>query len=351
MWPSWCWSSMTPTEQSLPENQDQVNFQAPPTDQAYTRLDASSRWQDSKLTLQKHSCRSSWCPICWQTHLIKPALARLRTFAWEHVRNLMVTINPVLFNGDAELAWREVTYKRGIGNLLKNLERTEGVEIVDWIAFVEWHTNGFPHWHIMVEVSSAGKAGMIGVEVIRHYWPHGWYIREEPIQNQAHWERLTGYFSKHGYFHGGKDHQGTLPRWAKDKSIRIKRWESMKGEKLTSRITHDKTSRVNPYSPIHHRSTYDVILKRCGATCRLIVESSGSTTSFDVNVPYLTVRSMASWEYIEGKGLTQHLTLDQYREFITSLRQLEQSNSLENVEQGHTEEGRTERERESAPSP
>ena len=344
------WAMIT-ANQTLPENQDQVNLQDQPTTQAYSCLNSPSRWQDNKLTLQKHSCRSSWCPICWHTHLIKPALARLRTFSWKHVRNLMVTINPALFNGDPELAWREVTYKRGIGNLLKNLERTEGVEVVDWIAFTEWHDNGFAHWHIMVEVSNEGKAGMIGVNTIRHYWPHGWYIREEPITDEAHWNRLTGYFSKHGYFQGGKGHQGTLPAWAKSKSIRIKRWESMKGGKRTSRITQDKTSQVNPYSPIRHRVTYDVLLKRCGATCRLIVQSSGSITSFDVNVPYFTVRSMSTWEYIEGKGLTQHLTLDQYRDFITHLRQLERSQFLENAEQGHPEEGRTERERESAPSP
>lgn len=264
---------------------------------------------------------------------------------------MMVTINPALFNGDPELAWREVVFKWGLGNLLKNLERTEGVEIVDWIAFVEWHDNGFPHWHIMVEVSNEGKAGMIGVNVIRRYWPHGWYIREEPITNEAHWNRLTGYFVKHGYFQGGKGHQGTLPGWAKRKNVRIKRWESMKGSKRSSRITQDKTSPITSYSFIHSRSTYEVILRRCGSKCRLTVDSGGSTTSFDVNLPYLTVRSMASWEYVEGKGLTQSLTLDQYREFIAHLRQLERNHSLENVEQGHPEEGRTERERESAPSP
>lgn len=315
------------TTQSLPENQDQVKSKNQSTPQPYTCLDAEKRWQDYQVTLQKCSCGSSWCPKCWQSRGKIPAIARLKTFSWSHTRHLMVTVNPSLFNGDGEIAWKEITFKRGIGNLIKELGRSEGIEIVDWEVFVEWHEKGFAHWHLIIEVSDEGRAGMIGRDRVKRHWPWGIWIREEGIRNQAHWNRMIGYFDRHGYFEGGKGNQGILPDWAKSKNIRIKRWESMKGKKGIATMRQDERSSKGEWFSMGEkrgeRRNYGVILEECGNKTRVIVLSNSLADSFIVNVNYSEIKEWCRFPYIEGKGLVGQLTDDEYLLFISELKKLE----------------------------
>jgi hypothetical protein len=246
----------------------------------------------------------------------------------------MVTVNPALFENNGERAWDEITYKRGIGNLIKNLSRTEGIEIVDWIAFVEWHEGGFAHWHLLIEVTDEGKAGMIGRVRVKRYWPWGIWIREEGIRDEHHWIRMLGYFDTHGYFEGDKGHQGSLPAWAKDGNRRIKRWESMKGKKQSVRMRQEERLSEGQYLDVEPeesekrcRRSYGLILKHCGAKTRLVMETNSWTHSSIVDIPYLEIKAGWAWEYLEGKGLVLLLSEDQYREFIAKVITMEAERS------------------------
>lgn len=323
--------------QSIPENLKQVNSPEQLLKdhcRPYPCKEDGERWQSHKLNLQKCSCGSVWCKTCWpRSRSKRDSLARLSTFSWKRVRHLVLTVNPSLFDQDGEKAWREITFKRGIGNLVKNLERTEGVPIIDWTFFLEWHSNGFPHWHLFIEVEESGKAGMIGVKEIRRYWPWGIWIKEKPIESESHWKSLKGYFGDHGYFEKGKGHQGELPGWAKKKNIRIKRYETKKLKWGISRMAQEETSVRGLYNSIDRLGenvpskspmrTYSLILKGCGGQSKLTVITNSSTSRFILPVKYDIVKYSSDWEYVEGKGLTQRMTEGQYNSLIESVTKLQ----------------------------
>ena len=148
---------------------------------------------------------------------------RMKTFDWGRVRHLVLSVDPAKFrNGEA--GFETVAQKRGIGELVRNLGRVEGIEAIDWVAIIEWYNNGFPHWHVLIEVAKRGRAGMIGHGTIKSHWPFGIYVWEEPIESEGHWKHMLGYFGSHGYFGESKGHQSELPEWAMNSDRHIKRW-------------------------------------------------------------------------------------------------------------------------------
>ena len=105
---------------------------------------------------------------------------------------------------------------------MRDLQRTRGIIIDDWAWILEWHRDGYPHWHLFVNVAKKGKAGMIGHEGINYYWKAG-QVWEGPIKNARHWKQMTGYFAKTGYFEKKKAHQAILPEWAREMTRAIRR--------------------------------------------------------------------------------------------------------------------------------
>ncbi len=211
------------------------------------RWPAESDTDSHTVSLKKCGCRSSWCPICWKG-LKRAAVERLRSFDPEFTRELMLSVSRSPYV-DGREAYSEINSKRGIGRLLKQLERAEGVKIVDWVCFLEWHEDGFPHWHLFIETENKGRAGMIGHGVIKRWWPFGKVIWEHYIESEEHWKNLVGYFDKHGYFEKGKSYQGKLPVWALDSNGKIRRWFGKPsdglGRKRRPRIRLKTTSPVD----------------------------------------------------------------------------------------------------------
>jgi hypothetical protein len=320
---------MQSAPKSLSENTSKVNPKVSGNQTTYSSIKEGIEWQRSnKLTLRKCSCRSAWCPICWERER-KPAIERLKTFDWRFTRHLVVTCDPGRFNGEGELAYTEIMFKRGRGYLIKNLERTEGITIVDWISFLEWHENGFPHWHIFIEVTEQGKRGMIGREKVKRHWPFGLWINEEYIKSEYHWKNITGdYFSKRGYFSDGGSHQGRLPEWAKDKS-RMRRWEAKRERKRSATLPQDKTSRRDegfsvgsPRGEWKIEKTYRIKLEECGAACVLHIHGVSYDDEVKLKLPYAEMKKLFPWEYEEGKGLVMEIAQSHMDEFYSKVESL-----------------------------
>jgi len=228
----------------------------------------------------------------------------------------MVSVDRGRFHNEGQLAYRYIVLKRGIGNLLKNLERTEGVLIVDWIAFIEWYKDGFPHWHIFVELETEGKAGMIGRESIKRHWPFGMYIREEYVKDEDHWKNITGYFDKAGYFEKGEGYQGKLPGWALDYHGKIRRWEAKRDRKASSRMRQVERSEVKPYKSMevkasdwHMQTSYRVALEQCGQRCLMQVRGEHYRDEIMIDVPYREMKDHWQWEFKEGEGLVMEVAI------------------------------------------
>ena len=65
-----------------------------------------------------------------------------------------------------------------------------------WLWVLEFHLDGYPHWHVIVE-----HDGMIGHRRIADRWSWG-LCWESWIRNSRHWGGIVGYFGKGGYFGG-----------------------------------------------------------------------------------------------------------------------------------------------------
>ena len=74
---------------------------------------------------------------------------RMKTFDWRRVRHVVVSLAPKRFR-DGEEGFETVVQKRGIGELVRNLARVEGIEMIEWVAIIEWYDNGFAHWHVLM---------------------------------------------------------------------------------------------------------------------------------------------------------------------------------------------------------
>jgi hypothetical protein len=230
----------------------------------------------------------------------------------------MVSTAPERF-GDPEEAYDTIREKRGIGNLIRNLKRTVGVEIIDWVVILEWYTNGYPHFHLFIEVRQQGGKGMIGVDNIKKYWPYALWVTEDYIKDQQHWNNLTGYFEKHGYFSKDKEHQGKLPEWALQSRHRIKRWISKKNPKGDPGSISDNDDDGDS----DERRTYQVILEQCGKHSQIELVTqyfidgelyAESGRRYTYKIPYDLLKKMFPWRYVEHCGLVMDFVNEEWME-------------------------------------
>jgi hypothetical protein len=231
----------------------------------------------------------------------------------------MLSVDRAKFH-DGRDAFDYITKKRGIGNFIRNLERTDGIKIDDWVSTLQWHRDGFPHWHIQIQVDLEGRAGMIGQDRLHNRWPFGLYVREEYIRDEDHWKRLLGYFNRHGYFEGG-GYQNKLPLWAVRSRDRIKRYEAMKAKRkegvaipVQKRLSVDLADKELLSESL--RKTNGEIIDGCGMSTKVTVNSLGENPiwlSEEVSVPFRDLADKGGWVYIKGRGLTLEMSVMEYR--------------------------------------
>lgn len=235
---------------------------------------------------------------------------------WRHVREILLSIDRGRYR-DAEDAWEDITLRRGIGELLKNLERVDEVHIVDWASIVEWHQDGFAHWHIFIETEEEGSSGMIGVKRIKERWPFGLWVTESFIKSAEHWTNVTGYFDKHGYFERGKGYQGRLPDWALSRDKPIKRFQTKKSIPMKIRIK--KVPCPESINGVIPRKPYRVILASCGAMCRITIEGPNFRSAEKIHIQYGIVKGWCAWKFIEGEGLVKMMSDDELESFTEAI--------------------------------
>ncbi len=213
--------------------------------------------------IYKCKCNSVWCSQCFKQRHIDRFMKYFKEFRWRHTREIILTVDPKKFNS-GEDAYKYVFENKLIPRLIRNIQRGKKVaqpafnylllnvsienplliylmldqnlfhlpgQKLEWIQlyeplrverwqwFMEFHSNGFPHWHLFLDVQHQGFYGQIGKDRINHYWTIG-SIREDYIKSIDHFRNLTSYFRGHGYFeHKGKDlkkgHQMDLPEWGR----------------------------------------------------------------------------------------------------------------------------------------
>lgn len=224
------------------------------------------------IALTKCRCYSSWCPSCFKSRGSKVIARRLRSMAWRKVRHIMLSVERSHYT-DGQTAYLAIVKGGLIRGMLRNLKRILGKEIVRWLWVLEWHEDGFPHWHVIVEMAEDGRAAMLGYDAIQRYWGQG-IVHESYVKNESHWKALAGYFGQTGYFEESKkDYQTGLPEWAKDSQTSIRRFGASAGKWSDSGKRSDKRSTKEADEkekklPRRHRS-YRVIMDGCGKETRV----------------------------------------------------------------------------------
>jgi len=174
------------------------------------------------------SCGVAWCKKGCDRQWIKRQSEKLAHFAWDKTRHVILTVNPWGYKNGRE-AYEDIKNHRRIPELIRKLKRgkkrkvgnkwiweRKPLKITNWIVHLEWHKNGFPHWHLLIEIDSIGWRTRIGGDALRSIWNPGKFVYETYFKDPKHWRNLVGDFGKTGYFQKDKDHQAHLPSWAMD---------------------------------------------------------------------------------------------------------------------------------------
>jgi hypothetical protein len=286
----------------------------------------------------KCGCNLVWCPKCFKQRGAKTITQKLQGMDYKSTRQIVLTVNPEFFE-NGKFAHRKITEKKLIASLVRDLERTQNVKVRTWQWVLEWHRNGFPHWHLFIDVSITGQKGMIGGDTIRHYWKWGG-VKEMPIKSLKHWFKLTGYFEKHGYFDKRKAHQASLPQWALDDNKTIRRtggsvqrkskvkdfaswFDDSEEETEKSSIPPEEEEyflvlNIGKYfelqSKKYFRKSIGELLELCGS--QTVIRIGHGHFIGKIDIPYKKFREMPG-EYVDGVG---YVTNMDHRDFLQLMK-------------------------------
>jgi hypothetical protein len=283
------------------------------------KLDHHGRKDDftgATSTLKKCSCRCVWCRICHKRFFMPNEAKKMAQFDWERTRHVTLTMQRSGFDAPSE-AYLYVTDRKKLSELVKGLkngvrvkrgnswvQKYPPVNISKWYWALEWHRDGFPHWHLLIEVEDKGQVGMIGAEMIRHFWKVGW-IKETYFRSKAHFKNIVGYYGKHGYFEKHKGYQGLLPEEIKI-SLRGRRIERTGGSIYHSDLNKEKeekekipSSKAPPEKP---EIDYNAILSRCGLYSQVSINMKDIEMTVITDIPYKELKDQMAGEYVDGVG-------------------------------------------------
>ena len=304
----------------------------------------SVKWRDEipvYIQARKSRCHSVWCASCSKLEWAKVAARDLREFDWKRTREAVLTTDPGRFKNGKE-AYDYVMEHKLIPGFIRNLSRGKRikagkdwiwkyspVEITKYMTFLEWHKNGFPHWHVMVETAEYGRFSQIGGDMIRHYWPVGRWVNESFFKSQKHWGYQVGYFEKNGYFHKDKEHQTSLPAWALEiPGLRIRRSTHSRRDQGKAKEDQgqgqdlEKAPVIDPLTGeiLEPGSiTYRYRLGSCGKASFLNLYMRGKEVTGLFKISYHEVRSQYPGQYKAGVGYVFRVSEQEADKLLTKM--------------------------------
>lgn len=202
-------------------------------------------------------CGSCWCPQCAKHSKTHTRIQeRLEDMRWDLVRHIILTCDR---KAPPAATYDAIRIGKSIPRLIRSLKLSDR----KWIWVLEFHADGYPHWHLLIENR---ERRMIGHDRIRQEWVWG-HVWESPIKGREHWDKIKGYHRHKGYLAGeAKRHQLTLPEHFHDRS-RIRKFGG-----------HQKKSANVPRGTLAPKTRqqaepYGERFKTCGDYCRIRIGS------------------------------------------------------------------------------
>ena len=221
------------------------------------------QWIDEKSIIpvsgKKCSCKSVWCPVCFRSRFHDRIVEIFSPYDWQSTRHVILTVDPDLYESPSA-ALEDIRKNRMVGEFIRRLRhgvkikagsrwvwKYKPINILRWAWFLEWHKNGFPHYHVFIQTPLKGSAGMIGGDFLRDCWKISKIVKETYFRDEAHFREMTGYYANKGYFEKGKEYQGRLPEDILNKvKGKIKRMNSSeKGYRGKRELTDEQIEERN----------------------------------------------------------------------------------------------------------
>lgn len=210
--------------------QQEINFKSEKVESALAPILAfnpDQQWIDEELIVpvsgKKCSCKSVWCPVCFRARFHDRIVDIFSPYDWQSTRHVILTVDPDLYESPYA-ALEDIREKRMVGEVIRRLRKGvkekvgsrwvwkhKPIDVLRWSWFLEWHKNGFPHYHVFIQTPLKGSAGMIGGDFLRDCWKIAKIVKETYFHDEAHFREMTGYYANKGYFEKGKEYQGRLP--------------------------------------------------------------------------------------------------------------------------------------------
>jgi len=278
-------------------------------------------------------CRSIWCAKCHKLFYVPKYKERINQFDYTRTRHVILTTDRTLFSDNIE-ALGTITEKKELSAFIRKLEKgkkvKEGsnwvweyqpIEISKVLAVLEFYEDGFPHWHLLIEVKDQNKDGMIGGKTLHWAWKYG-IVRETYFRNQNHWNNIAGYFADKGYFEKGKEFQTALPENIKEHfNRRIRRITYYNHEKdLKNRTIHNEEQLdITEEEALEECSKYfadkkqeqekektftgyKTVLAKCGSKTFIRTSAHGTIFEMILPVPFQQIKELINPEYQPEQG-------------------------------------------------
>jgi hypothetical protein len=210
--------------------QQEIKFKSNEVSSALSPIlafNSDHQWIDEKSIIpvsgKKCSCKSVWCPVCFRSRFHDRIVEIFSPYDWQSTRHVILTVDPDLYESPFA-ALEDIREKRMVGEFIRRLRhgvkvktgsrwvwKYKPVDVLRWAWFLEFHKNGFPHYHVFIQTPLKGSAGMIGGDFLRDCWKISKIVKETYFRDEAHFREMTGYYANKGYFEKGKEYQGRLP--------------------------------------------------------------------------------------------------------------------------------------------
>lgn len=324
-------------------------------------------------------CKSTWCKKCHKIYYIPKYKNYIQKFDYQKTRHVILTTDREKFTNGLE-ALRTITDEKSLSAFIRKLwkgkKRKVGnkweclhlpIKIKQALAVLEFYRDGFPHWHLLIEVEDEGKAGMIGNSNLLRSWKHG-IVKETYFHNLNHWRNIAGYFADKGYFEKGKEYQTELPEEIKEHyGRRIRRITYYPGQKEgvyeeerpdiseaeafkeVSKFFKGKKKEQQTNDKEKRNVNYNVILAKCGAKTYVETVIYGKLLQMILPVPFKTMKEILNPVYTAEHGYVCRMNravinlIEKYSEHVIeslcTQKQLFEEEEKESTGQTETEGG------------
>lgn len=268
---------------------------------------------------RKHKCNKVFCPQCSRYHH-NEYLNRIKILNYKYLRHVILTIDPKKYSASLD-SYRFLT--KQVSYFIKDLKRYEKLNIIRYIKVLEFHKNGLPHFHLLIELD---RIGMINKEVIEKHWQYG-LVWEDYFKDLNHWNKFTGYFQKQGYIeHKGesKQHQLSLPEWGLKTNEVIRKFIYSFNYFKTPKIkdTEKKEKKENPSNKTRCQNTNEYRLEQCGNKTKIecCVQGQDWQETALLNIPFRKFLQVFNGE-LEYRETIGYILKIEKRVFYTFLKE------------------------------